>query len=176
MRHQYLLLILLYFTFACKIDNTRKKERQVSGRDMNIQVLIQHAQSYQTDVLNGNYSVFFVSKSPVVVKFDLTSAEKKQIIDKLYSLDLHKLKTENEISGILHFEDECFDMPKIYTNLIIKGDGYVNQFQIDESCTVFSREYSKIALKVKAFLDYVNSIIKVKPSVSNAPVSDIIYL
>jgi hypothetical protein len=126
--------------------------------------------------MKGVYTVFFTYKPPVEVKFELTSAEKAQIISKYYSLALYELKEVDAHWGTIYIEDECMIMPKIYTYLTIERDSITQQIQIDEACDDYSHGKSDTAQRVKIFLDFVNGIIKAKPEVKNAPKSDIFYI
>ncbi|GAB2656765.1 hypothetical protein GCM10027036_07770 [Flavihumibacter cheonanensis] len=171
---QVLLLIVVFFQNGCKSDSKNVKDLEAFMGDKNIQVIIQHAQSYKVDVMNGIYSVFFISKPTLEVKFELSIEEKRQIVEKFYSLDLPNLLPEKE--EVLHIEDECFIMPKIYTYLSVKGDSLTRQIEIDTSCDDFSQFNADKANRIKSFLDYVSKIIYEKPQVKNAPESDIFYL
>lgn len=174
MIRQVLLLIVVIFQNGCISDRKSVKDREVDMGDENIQVIIQHAQSYKVDVMNGIYSVFFISKPTLELKFELSIEEKRQIVEKFYSLDLPNLLPDK--AEVLHIEDECFIMPKIYTYLSVNGDSLTRQFEIDTSCDDFDQLNADKARRIKSFLEYVSKIIYAKPEVKNAPESDIFYL
>lgn len=139
-------------------------------------MVIEYAQSNKVDLAKGIYTVFFMGKLPLEIKFKLSAAERAQIIDKYYSLSIDKLNEIDQITGNVYIEDKCMIMPKTYTYLTAKRDSITQQIQIDEGCDDYSPDKSDIAKKVKAFLRYVDTIIQSKPEVKNAPHSDIIYI
>ena len=175
--HCYWRLIpIIILLTGCNPSNNPKQIREKVPVDKNLRVVIKNGLSDKVDLMKGVYTVFFIGKPPVEVKFELTSAEKAQIINKYYFLALYELKEVNAHWGTIYIEDECMTMPKIYTYLTVEGDGITQQIQIDESCDDYSRGKSDRAQRVKTFLEFVNGIIKVKPGMKDAPESDIIYM
>jgi len=136
--------------------------------DNNISIIINNAQSYKWDLKKQTYTIFFVSKPPLEVKFSLSQSEKKTIISKYYELNLNNLGEKVE------FNDECLSMPKLFTTLSIYAQSWSQQITIDESCNDF--QDSKNAKNVKAFLEFVKGIIASKPEIKKLPRSDIMYL
>lgn len=110
------------------------------------------------------------------VRFELTSAEKDQIIGQYYSLALYEMKKVDAHWGTIYIEDECMLMPKIYTYLTVERDSITQQIQIDETCDDHGHGKSDRAQRVKSFLEFVDGIIKAKREVKNAPASDIFYI
>ena len=170
------LLIIYAFITACQSSDRHKQDSESFSQDRNLQIIIQHAQSYKIDLMKGIYTVLFINKAPLNIEFDLNLIEKAKIIDKFYALKLDEQMPDIVNSATMSFDDNCFIMPKIYTYLNVKGDSLAMQFKIDESCSDFIQPNADKARKVKAFLDLVNEILNRKPELRNAPKSDIFYL
>jgi hypothetical protein len=170
------LITLITLLIACKPSNSPDQVREKVPVDKNLQVVIKNALSNKIDLIKGIYTVFFISKPPFEVKFELTPIEKEQIINKYYSLALYELKEVDAHWGTIYIEDECMIMPKIYTYLTVERDSVTQQIQVDESCDDYSWGKSDRAQRVKTFLQFVDGIIKAKPEVKNAPESDIWYI
>ena len=167
-------ITFLLFTCKSKVNSDRKIEKVPVNKDL--QLVIEYALSNKVDLTQGIYTVFFMDKKPLEVKFKLSTAEKAQIIDKYYSLSIDKLNEVDETTGTVYIEDECMIMPKFYTYLTVKRNGVTQRIQIDEGCDEHRADKSDSAERVKQFLRYVDKIIQAKPEVKNAPHSDIIYI
>jgi hypothetical protein len=176
MHRHFTLTIAIILLTACKPSNSPEETREKVPVDKNLRVVIKNALSDKVDVMKGVYTVFFVGKQPIEVKFELTPAEKELIINKYYSLALYALKEVDAHWGTIYIEDDCMVMPKIYTYLTVERDSITQHVQIDEACDEYSHSKRETAQRVKTFLDFVNGIIKAKPAVKNAPKSDIFYI
>lgn len=131
--------------------------------------VIRDAQSYEYDLKNELYKVYFLSKPPIVIKFHLDDREKKEI---------HNSWSEVKFAvrdSIFQFDDKCSIMPKIYTTISISSERRNQKIIIDEDCNDFT-DHKLEATKIKQFTDKVRKIIKSKPEVLNVPASDIIYI
>jgi len=170
------LTTILILLTACKPSNSPEQTKEKVSVDKNLQVVIKNALSTKVDLMKGIYTVFFIGKPPLEVKFELTPAEKEQVINKYYSLALYELKEVDPQWKTIYIEDECMIMPKTYTYLTVEWDNVTQQIQIDEACDDYSQGKSDRAQRVKAFLHFVNEIIKAKPEVKTAPESDIFYI
>jgi hypothetical protein len=167
-------IIFLLFAYKSKVNSDRKREKVPV--DKNVHLVIEYALSNKVDLMKGIYTVFFMGKPPVDIIFELTPAEKDQIIKQYYSLSIDKLNEVDEITGIVYIEDECMIMPTTYTYLIVRKDSITQRIQIDEGCDNYRSGNSDKAKRVKEFLQYVDKIIQSKPEVKNSPHSDIIYI
>src|SRR5215218_4455177 len=95
-------LVLLLSIIACSTNDKMK--------DGNIEIVIQIAQSYKYDLHQETYTTFNM-QGDTTIYFHLTKEEKRQVVQKYYSLGLDELKGKQEI------EDNCLVMPKLYTTL-----------------------------------------------------------
>ena len=97
--HCYWRLIpIIILLTGCNPSNNPKQIREKVPVDKNLRVVIKNGLSDKVDLMKGVYTVFFIGKPPVEVKFELTSAEKAQIINKYYFLALYELKEVNALS------------------------------------------------------------------------------
>lgn len=67
-------------------------------------------------------------------------------------------------------------MPKILTTLKINTNGETVFITIDESCDRFAWSDRNKAERIKKFLKFIFNILRYKPEIISAPVSDIWYI
>ena len=144
--------------------------------DKNIDIVIEEMKSYKYDLKNGIFTIFYLSKLPTKIKFNLTNKEQNEIIKSYYSLNLNKIKTINKQTGNIYIEDECMTMPKNYTILHVKTKSLLQEIQIDMGCDNFYLSNFREANRIKKFIKLVLNIIQSKPEMKNAPGSDILYM
>lgn len=144
--------------------------------DNSIQIVIQCAKSYKYDLRNRVYTVFFLSRPPFDIKFDLTTPENNSIIKMYYDLNLYELKNINQITKNIYIKDGCATMPKLFTILQVKSAEQNQEIQIDQDCNDFYFSNFQTARKVKFFIKFIEDIIQSKPEIKNAPKSDIWYI
>lgn len=184
-----LLTALILLSFSCntkeglgnlKEDHSLEEEFDPWKIDRNLRIQINYALSYKIDLTEEKYTVFLVGNpdfKQVAVKFSLLATEREAIIMKYYALSLHELIPHYDSTGDHSIEDECMVMPKLYTQLTIISDNKTQKIKVDEDCEDYSTaERSRLAKRIKAFNQFVYDIVKVKPSVKKAPLSDIMYL
>lgn len=152
---------LLVFLSAC-VSKTRE--------NADIEIVIQDAQSYKFDLKNEIYTVFFMSKPSADIKFNLTDKEKREIINRYFSLNLDKLPDQ------LKIRDKCEGFPKLFTTLSVKNKGKKQELQVDESCEQFSISDYENGKNLKDFIQLVRDIITSKKEIKAAPKSDIFYM
>lgn len=155
-----IVISIIFLIYSCK---------QVP-KSPTINLIIEVGQSYKFDMANGIYTVFFSNKPKVEIRFFLTEKEKQEITWQYYSCGIDDIKDDLEIS------DECNNMPKIYTTLLIQNSGGSVKFRIDEECNDFYFSNYRKAKKIKSFLVAFRKITNQKMEVKNAPKSDIMYL
>ena len=139
-------------------------------------IVIEYSQSYKFDLKNEIYSVYYMNKPPTKIKFHLSTIEKRLIEKKYYSLGIDKLKIEGKKSSEILIKDKCTTMPKDYTVLRINNSGTYQEIKIDASCDNFYFWNVNNANKLKQFIKLILDIIYSKPTVKNAPISDILYI
>lgn len=138
--------------------------------DPSIEIQLEFPGSYKYDVKNEIYTVYFMEKPPLEVKFHLSDDEVNRIINKYYDLGINKLSQD------LLIRDNCLTMPKVLTALRVKTKKQVQRIQIDEDCDDFKFSNSGKANRVKTFMKFIRDIIGAKPEVQKAPKSDFIYM
>lgn len=68
-------------------------------------------------------------------------------------------------------------MPKLYTHLTIVNGNITQKIKVDEDCDEYRTvETGNLAQRIKAFVQLIDKIVKAKPEVKKAPLSDIMYL
>lgn len=154
-------LVAIFTLICCSSKNQLKDE--------NLAIVIQIAQSYNYDLQQETYTVFNM-KSDTTIHFHLTIEEKKQIIERYYSLHLEELQGKQEI------EDNCLIMPKLYTTLKVKSKVQKQEIVIDENCADYKGLFNTQGKRIAAFLQYVSNLLETKAEIKNAPRSDIMYL
>lgn len=173
---KWLLILILSLSLSCGSKFNPDSNKQKTAIDKNFHLVIEYAQSSKVDVTKGVYTVFFVDRPPLNIKFLLSASERKQIIDKYYSLSIDELNDIDEMTGTVYIEDKCMIMPKTYTYVTVRRDSTIQKIQIYEECDDYSFNMSNKAKRVKAFLQYVDKIIQSKSEVKNAPRSNIMYI
>ncbi|MDP4262232.1 MAG: hypothetical protein Q8941_06845 [Bacteroidota bacterium] len=153
--------MLLVYVLLISCNSARVK------KDTKLNISINIGQSYTIDLSKKIYTVFFLSRSPLHVKFNLTGDEAEKIKDMYFSLKLYDI-------GNVELKDTCLNNPKIYTYVNVKSNSIDQQIKIDESCRGFKDNYG--AYRVNKFIQLVQEIIKSKEEIKDAPSSDVEYM
>jgi hypothetical protein len=144
--------------------------------DKSISIVIDDAQSSKCDLANGIYTVYFIDRPDTAIKFPLSPNETAKIVDKYFALEIDNIKGVDKELGRIAIEDNCMNMPKLYTILHVKSKTRSQDIQIDEGCDNFSFLNAKRAKSVKEFLDFIWTILKSKSEIKNAPQSNVMYM
>lgn len=162
--------LLVSICVSCKGPESSPSVTPVPHQEnASIPISIMYGLSYEFNLEQEKYKIYFTNKSPAVVKFHLTYLEKKEI----YSA-WSKVKV-NLADSVFKFDDHCTIMPKIYTTIRVKLKNGYHEVVIDDLCDDFT-EYELEAKDVKRFIGKVRNIIKAKPEMQHIPESDIIYM
>ena len=138
-------------------------------KDDNIEIVITFAQSYKYDLTRGTFTIFNF-QGDTTIHFRLSEQEKRQIVQKYYSLGL------DDFNGKQNIEDNCLVLPKLFTTLYIKSKKKEQEIIIDEDCEDYKGFVTSKGKNVAAFLKFIDRILKAKPELKDAPTSDIMYL
>jgi len=154
---------LLYFLFiSCHSANPIENER--------LNIVIKYGQSYKIDLPNKVYEVYYLSKPPSIVKFNLTDYENNLITGKYYSLRI------NRLSKITDLKNNCNDMPKVFTEVEVKSIRKDQVIKIEETCEKYDLLNRSKANRVREFVQFIRDIIESKTELNQKPVSDIPYI
>ncbi len=138
-------------------------------KDNDIEFIIQESQSYKYDLQQQTYTVLKM-RGDTTIHFNLSKNEKEQIVNEYYIFGLKNIDQDITI------EDNCNNMPKLYTTLQINLKNHSYSILIDDDCTDYKFALKNNAQKIKMFLQFIYTILKEKPEIKNAPISDIMYL
>ncbi len=136
----------------------------------NVGIIIDYAHSYEYDLENQTYTVFYIGKPTQKVKFRLTEKERNEIISKYYNLNLDKLK------GNIKITDKCMIMPKLYTVIHVKSGNESQEIHIDEGCNNFQFSNRREAKNVKKFIQFIRTLLNSKPEIKEVPPSNMLYM
>ena len=145
-------------------------------KDRNIEITIDHAQSYKYDLTKGVFTVFLMDKPDTAIIFHLSGDERNRIVDQYYELGIDKITGVDKELGVIIIDDGCMIMPKITTVLHVKTKNKVQDIQIDENCNDYYLGNAGKAKSVKQFLKFIDTIVRSKPEIKNAPRSNVIYM
>jgi len=162
----YFIVVLVILT-ACHSEKIR---------DKSINIVINDAQSYKYDLINGVYTVYFMDRPDTAISFHLSPDEATKIVDAYYDLEIDNIKRVDKESGTILIKDNCMTMPKPFTILHVRSKIKLQDIQIDEGCDDFSFGNIKSGKSVKQFLDFIWTILKSKPEIKNAPHSNVMYI
>ncbi|HEY6502412.1 MAG TPA: hypothetical protein VIZ28_00430 [Chitinophagaceae bacterium] len=163
----FLLLLLL----GCSLKKTREQEKIETG-ERKVQIMgitIESAWSYKYDLDSGIYTVYFMSKEPVEVKFYLSKEEKEEVFKKCHSLKLNNNTKE------INFDGNCPNLPTLYQTLLIRSAESSQKIKVSSSCDYSNTPDGHKAGQVMEFINWVTDLVGSKPEVKAAPESDIIY-
>lgn len=160
------IIIIICVLNCCTMNNIEHQ---------NIDIIIEYAQSYKYDLKNEVFTVRFMNKSPLDIKFYLNKSERQRIIDKYYALNINQIKKIDARTGNIYIEDNCMIMPKFFTMLNINGKGIRQVIQIDTGCDEYNLGANE-AKRIKKFIKFTLDIIQAKPEIKKAPSSDVIYM
>ncbi len=174
-----ILTILTISLFSCSSHESEKKSDiedvrcatvvDVQSRNYDMEIAIEYALSYKYDLTKQTYKVINI-QGDSTINFSLSSQERRQIIDKYYSLCLNEIKGEYKIGDI------CMIMPKFYTKLKVKSKSINQVIIFDEDCEDYEPMYESKGKRAVAFLQFIRDVLAKKPEIKNAPTSDIIYM
>lgn len=162
-----ILIILLLFSCSGNREKNKPDPELVIRHD--VELIMKTASSYEYDLRKGICTVYFLDKPQLLIPFKLTEEENEKIKEEYYNLKLYELPLQADI------EDNCLQMPKIYTTLIIKRGSNLQNIKIDNACNEFNKELQIKAKKVNDFIAYVCRILYLKPEILNRPKSNINY-
>jgi hypothetical protein len=159
------IFILIIAMFSCNSEN--------KNMDGNIHIIIDYTGDgfnpfASFDLLDESYTIYYISKPALVIKVNLSKAERNLIVKHYYSYRLDKIK------GVREFKDRCPGFPKNLT--IIRVAQKNQEIKIDDGCNEFIFGDEAEANWVKKFLVLVDEILKIKPEILKAPESDILYI
>src|SRR5258705_13203666 len=137
-------LIIGFFLCSCKLS---------TPRDQDIVVVISVANNLTIDLSTDTYTIYFLSKPPLLVKFSLTSEDKERIRKTYFSLHL------NEMARLV-MPGGCKRDPQILTTITVKSQLIDQTVKIDESCAQPKDDVD--AQKVLFFLNTIDSVLQVK--------------
>lgn len=158
--NSFILTIWIISIIACSTE---------SVRDKNIEIVIYEYDAYKYDLKERTFTVFNNSKPDQVIKFSLSSQERDEIMDSYYKLELNKM------TGTTVIDDECFTAPNFPTTIAVKSRAGNQKIEIDSNCDNFFISNFRRADKVKVFLKVIDQILKSKPEIKNAPITDRVY-
>lgn len=141
-----------------------------SGKFKHIELVIEDAKSYKYDFKRETYTIFFIDKPPIEIKFKLSDEERIGINEKYYELHLDRFSEKISIEG------NCNIMPQIYTTVSIIRDSAVQEIRIETGCNDFSIFKKGKAKDINNFLKYIFEILNSKTEIKNAPKSNIHYM
>jgi hypothetical protein len=142
----------------------------VIGDITQLRIKIRIGESIEYDFGNNTYSVFFLSKEPVIVKFSLSDKERECIL-----ISFHRLGINN-IDHDIAYVDKCDIHPKIFTTLKVFNKRE-HEIKINPDCENFEKVSSAVsARRVVEFLEIVEKIMQSKQEIIQAPLSDILYI
>jgi hypothetical protein len=159
MKRLVIVLASSIFFYGC----SAKKENELD-------ITVQSAQSSKIDIGASTYTVYFISKEPSVINFQLSEEEKDEIVQAKKEL----LSNWEPVQTII--EDSCWYDPKLYTRLTINSKKGLSVIDIDGGCDNFYPGNSHYAIRVKKFIAKIYKTIKSKKEIEDAPESDIPYL
>ena len=141
-----------------------------------IEVIVKFNESYKYDLSKGEYTIFYLNQPPTIINFHLSAQEMKEIQNKYYSLNIDKIKKNDKRNEKIFMVDNCRIMPKDNTILNIQSKNIKQEIQIDLYCNSYPLSNWIEARHVKRFIAFVVKIIRSKPEIKNAPLSDILYM
>lgn len=161
-------MIRIVFTFC--IATLLSCSTKEQNRNRNIEIIIQDAASYKYNLKKEVATVFFQSRTPSEIKFQLTDEERNNIIESYYSLGIADLEDSTNI------QDRCLDMPTFNTIIYINSTSRNQRLIIEQDCNKISMSDILKARRIKKFLKIVYKILGSKPELKTLPNSDIIYI
>lgn len=153
--------IPLFWLISCSSNNKIKNN--------DIEFIIQESQSYKYDLRQHTYTVFNMHGA-TTIHFNLSKNEKEQIVNEYYKLGLDNIHNDIKIEDVYNI------MPKLYTTLLVRLNDKTHSILIDDACSDYKFALDNYAQKIKIFLQFIYSVLKEKPEIKNAPISDIMYL
>lgn len=163
----------LHLMFAVAFISGCASKNNFQNKDRNINLVIYDDQYYKFDLGKETYSVYFVRFHPRDTIFHLTKEERESIIDKYYELGIDEIGGGKDSVSNLIIDADCTKLPKQYGKILAKTKTYSHVMQVDITCDNFSSDKEDEAEKLKDFIVFVENIVKSKPEVQAAPVSDI---
>lgn len=133
----------------------------------NIGIIIRYAHSNEINLINETFTIFYDSKPPTIIKFELSKNEKESIIGKYYDLKLHLLPSKSD------YTNECQPSQSGDVLLLIKDNTKFQEIKTGSNCK--GSFFSEVS-HVERFINLIDKIIRLKPEIKNAPKSDIFYV
>lgn len=161
--------ILLFIFISC----AAKK-----NMDKNIEFIITMEQSYKYDLKNEIYTIYgvkkydsirktyFVSGTPLEIKFNLSEEEKTKIKKKYYDLGIDEMPTKMIVN------DSCFaPFPRMFYTLYVYAGKKRQNLNIDIDCDAYGYPNYYKGIVLKNFLNFCLTILRTKPEIKNSPKS-----
>jgi hypothetical protein len=155
---KFVLIFLVFLSFCSPAKRS----------DEDLDVVIDASESYKFDLKKATYTVYFMSKSPVEVKFSLSKNEKEEISRKYRSLGINNLPPELTVTS------NCVNSPTLFTIVIISSKSLNQKIRIPLGCDYIDEQQR--GNQIREFIITVTNIVKSKPEVKDAPKSDIVYM
>lgn len=140
-------------------------EKRDSRKELSA-LIIKEGVDRESDLFGGIYKVFNGGKF-VSVPFSISSNEDSLIKHFFFTERIDKLKRSAP------FLDNCNQLPKVYTKIVFKVDDQMDSLSIDMDCDLGQKNVE--GLGVIRFLRSVDSILKRKEEIKNAPLSTYMY-
>ena len=89
------------------------------------------------------------------------------------------MKSKKQIhqkNSIYRIKDKCNEMPANRTILQVQNEDQEQKIQINLDCSSFYLSNFVEAKRVKKFLLFIFKIVRSKPQIKSAPISDILYM
>jgi hypothetical protein len=138
-------------------------------QDSEISIRIKQSMSYEIDLKHKTYTVFFQTRPPLSLNFDLTQDEENGIKEKYFSLELDKISKNVRIEG------HCNFYPQLFTSLSIESQSFSQEITISNNCNKFSFSDSSNARRINEFIRYIFNTLHKKTEIKNSPESDVSY-
>jgi hypothetical protein len=149
-----------------------------SVRSQQPAVTIRFAESYQYDLAQHIYSVFYTRKPPYKAHFRIRRSEKKAIKREVQALHINNIAVDTGNTKIILLEDAgdaIRVMPTLLTTVTFQLQGKKIVIQIGEGFSRFKPNDQINPYSVRQFIQVVRRIIDNKPPIKSAPQSDIHY-
>jgi hypothetical protein len=158
----------LIFFAAIIVSCTGCMDKQVDDRSIAIEVAF--AQTWKVNLKKDTFTMFYMSRPPLVISLGLTEVERNRIIDAWYQFHLDR------IEGKTTLKDNCNSMPKLFTIIKATTTSTSQEISIDEHCGDPGFFDSGREKRMKKFLRLVKDIVFSRPAVRDAPKSDVFYM
>jgi hypothetical protein len=114
------------------------------------------------------YTVNFLSREPLSIKFHLNQTERERISEQYNKIGI---TPKSETIEILN---DCVSTPHIFTLVTITDPGFEKKIRIYEDCGSYEKDQIELAKSVNKFINLVYETVRKQPELKDVPNSDII--